>query len=89
MPKPSHPRDPADRRPAAHPRKRLLAASVRDIVTAAAVRKAPSPILPNQGQFGLAVLERYYYGYIKELMERTLLNEKTTALERIRSYSTG
>jgi TetR/AcrR family transcriptional repressor of nem operon len=35
------------------------------------------------------VLERYYYGYIKELMERTLLNEKRQPLERIRSYVNG
>ena len=65
-------------------------ASVRDIVTAAAV---PQGSVTNhfrtKEQFGLAVLERYYYGYIKELMERTLLNEKRQPLERIRSYVNG
>ena len=65
-------------------------ASVRDIVTAAAVPQGSfTNHFRTKEQFGLAVLERYYYGYIKELMERTLLNEKRQPLERIRSYVNG
>jgi TetR/AcrR family transcriptional regulator, transcriptional repressor for nem operon len=65
-------------------------ASVRDIVTAAAVPQGSfTNHFRTKEQFGLAVLERYYYGYIKELMERTLLNEKRRPLERIRSYVNG
>jgi TetR/AcrR family transcriptional repressor of nem operon len=65
-------------------------ASVRDIVTAAAVPQGSfTNHFRTKEQFGLAVLVRYYYGYIKELMERTLLNEKRQPLERIRSYVNG
>ncbi len=61
-------------------------ASVRDIVTAAGVPQGSfTNHFRTKEQFGLAVLERYY-GYIQELMERTLLNEKRQPLERIRSY---
>src|SRR5258708_28775310 len=64
-------------------------ASVRDIVTAAGVPQGSfTNHFRTKEQFGLAVLERYY-GYIQELMERTLLNEKRQPLERIRSYVNG
>lgn len=64
-------------------------ASVRDIVVAAGVPQGSfTNHFRTKEQFGLAVLERYY-GYIQELMQRTLLNEKRKPLERIRSYVDG
>jgi len=64
-------------------------ASVRDIVAAAGVPQGSfTNHFRTKEQFGLAVLERYY-GYLKELVERTLLNEKRRPLERIRSYVDG
>ncbi len=64
-------------------------ASVRDIVAAAGVPQGSfTNHFRTKEEFGLAVLERYY-GYIWELVERTLLNQRKKPLERIRSYIDG
>ncbi len=63
--------------------------SVRDIASAADV---PLGSFTNhfrtKEEFGLEVLERYY-AFIRDLMDKTLLNQKRRPLERIRRYVDG
>jgi TetR/AcrR family transcriptional repressor of nem operon len=64
-------------------------ASVRDIVAAAGVPQGSfTNHFRTKEEFGLAVLERYYE-FIRDLVERTLLNRKRRPLERIRGYVDG
>jgi TetR/AcrR family transcriptional repressor of nem operon len=63
--------------------------SVRDIVEAAGVPQGSfTNRFRTKEQFGLTVLERYYE-FIRELVERTLLNQKKKPLDRVRGYVDG
>src|SRR5258705_11406363 len=63
--------------------------SVRDIASAAGV---PLGSFTNhfrtKGEFGLQVVERYY-GFIRDLMDRTLLNRERRPFQRMRRYVDG
>jgi TetR/AcrR family transcriptional regulator, transcriptional repressor for nem operon len=63
--------------------------SVRDILEAAGVPQGSfTNHFRTKEQFGLTVLERYYE-FIRELVERTLLNQKKKPLDRVRGYVDG